>query len=42
MEEEAYHSFGEMISSPTKVGFCLGALIIKLGCKWHKPVLRNI
>jgi hypothetical protein len=27
-------SFGEMIASPTKVGLCRGALIIKLGCIW--------
>jgi hypothetical protein len=33
--------FGEVIASPTKVGLCRGELIIKLGCKWHKPILRS-
>jgi hypothetical protein len=27
--EEAYHFFGKMIASTTKVGLCPGALIIK-------------
>jgi hypothetical protein len=39
--EEAYHLFWEMITNPTKVGLCQGVLIIKLGCKWNKVVLRN-
>jgi hypothetical protein len=40
MVEEAYNLFWEIIASP-KVGLFRGALIIKLGCKWYKLVLRN-
>jgi hypothetical protein len=40
-QKKAIISFGETIASPTKVGLCRGALIIKLGCKCHKPVLRS-
>jgi hypothetical protein len=34
-------SFGEMIARHTIVGLCQGTLIVKLGYKWHKPVLRS-